>query len=121
MKPNLFILYVEDVAQTERFYSELFETAAVESSDTFTLFNFADSWQLGLWSKHTVMPASQASSQCMELGIRLDSVEAVNHCYDKLRTQNVAVVQPPKQLDFGYALTALDPDSHRLRFYHLGA
>lgn len=119
LKPGLVILYVDNPKKSADFYTRLFEQSPIEDSETFVMYLFDNAWKLGLWSKHTVVPESQASSQCMEVAFALDSKAAVDVCFKQLKEKNVEILQTPTALDFGYAFTALDPDNHRLRFYYI--
>ncbi len=39
--------------------------------------------------------------------------------YEALKQEKINIKQAPCTLDFGYALTLLAPDGHRIRFYYL--
>ena len=118
LKPNLFILYVNNVKNSEDFYNELLNITPVHSSKTFAMYAFTQGWKLGLWSKDSVIPASHTISECSEVAFEFDSTQEVDNFYKKIN-QKTEIVQAPQLLDFGYAFTARDPSGHRLRFYSI--
>jgi len=83
------------------------------------MIKFDNSWQLGLWAKHSVEPSCNKITGAIEVATMLETSQAVDDLYKKLVQQKVEIIQQPTQLDFGYAFTIEDPDGHRLRFYNL--
>jgi predicted lactoylglutathione lyase len=113
------IFYVDNPKKSKAFYHKLFNSEPVLESDTFVLFELSKGNKFGLWSKHTVTPDANEVSECVEFAIELSSRDEVDAIFNELRDDEVTICQSARTLDFGYALTALDPDGHRLRFYHL--
>lgn len=115
--PSLVILYVDQPASSAAFYRELLGTAPVESSPTFAMFVLDNGLKLGLWSRHTVEPASEVGGGGGELCIAVADPAAVDAHYAAWTQRGLRIAQPPSQMDFGYTFVALDPDGHRLRVY----
>ena len=114
------LLYVNNPADSARFYASLLGREPVENSPTFALFVMGNGGKLGLWSRHTVEPAAAGAPGCAEIGFAVDDDAAVSALYRDWTGKDVAIVQEPVALDFGFTFTALDPDGHRLRVFALG-
>lgn len=113
---NLIILFVEDPLKSGPFYSQVLEIQPVEQSSTFVLFALPNGIQLGLWSLKTAEPrATKANGSC-EICFAEEKVDA---CFERLQRMNIPLAQVPTDMDFGRSFVALDPDRHRVRFYHL--
>lgn len=117
VNPNFFILYVDDPAKSAAFYADLLGKTPVENSPTFALFVLESGVKLGLWSKHTVQPASVAEAGAVEVAFALPSGEAVESLYRDWTQRGLQMLQTPVALDFGFTFVALDPDQHRLRVF----
>ncbi|MET0430580.1 MAG: VOC family protein [Microvirga sp.] len=117
--PNYLLLYVNDPQASGRFYGELLDAEPVESSETFVLFALASGLKLGLWSRATVAPPPTAAAGGAEVGIHLETADAVDAAFTNWKGRGIAIAQEPADLDFGRSFTALDPDGHRLRVFAL--
>ncbi len=63
-----FLLYVDSPATSANFYSRLLDKPPVELNPTFALFILDNGVKLGLWSRHSVEPATQVTGGGGELG-----------------------------------------------------
>ncbi|WP_210189671.1 VOC family protein [Rhizobium sp. RU36D] len=117
MTPTMTILYVESPRTSAAFYAQLFGLEPVETSDTFALFALPGGLVLGLWSRHTVEPRALALGGGCELAIRAPSPETVDALHAQWQTQEVSMLQPPQDMEFGRTFTATDPDGHRIRVF----
>ncbi|MFZ6845927.1 VOC family protein [Undibacterium sp. RuTC16W] len=120
--PNFIILYVDNTAASEQFYSTILGMKAIESSPTFAMFALDSGVMLGLWSKHTAIPApshQQMGGTC-EIAFALGSKAIVDQTYHDWKERHLAMVQEPVELDFGYTFVATDLDGHRLRVFAPG-
>ncbi|KAA9001951.1 extradiol dioxygenase [Affinibrenneria salicis] len=115
--PNFIILYVDSPSDSVRFYQQLLSKPALEASPTFALFALDSGVMLGLWSKHTVEPAAQATGNGGEIAFSLADAAAVDRCFADWTRRGLAIAQPLIGMDFGYTFVALDPDGHRLRVF----
>lgn len=115
--PNFIILYVDSPEASARFYADLLGKPAVEASPTFAMFALASGNMLGLWSRHTVEPAAQASGGGGELAFAVASPADVDTWHAGWSARGLAIAQAPCRMDFGYTFVALDPDGHRLRVF----
>ncbi|QEI05903.1 drug:proton antiporter [Pigmentiphaga aceris] len=88
--PTFVLLYVDSPARSEKFYTKLLGTPAIESSPTFALFALQPGLMLGLWQRDGVEPAASAPAGGNELAFAVENNEAV---------------------------LATDPDGHRLRVF----
>lgn len=114
MTPQMFILYVDEPPATAAFYTALLGQDPVETSPTFAMFLLPSGVALAFWSKHTVEPAPAAGPGCVEIVFRVDDVDATHADW---LARELAILQPPTDLDFGRTFVALDPDEHRLRVF----
>jgi predicted enzyme related to lactoylglutathione lyase len=114
--PNFILLYVDQPLASASFYADLLDKEPVESSPGFALFKLASGVMLGLWSKHTVQPASTAVGGA-ELAFAVADQDAVRARHADWVGRGLIIVQAPTALDFGYTFVALDPDGHRLRVF----
>ncbi|MBR2688333.1 MAG: VOC family protein [Aquamicrobium sp.] len=117
--PNFVILFVDQPQVSGVFYQALFNRTPVESSPTFVLFVLDNGFKLGLWSRHTALPAPAAAGGGSEIVFQLDAPEAVDATHADWAGRGLSILQTPTDLDFGRTFVALDPDQHRLRVYWL--
>jgi catechol 2,3-dioxygenase-like lactoylglutathione lyase family enzyme len=117
--PDFILLYVDSPAASATFYQRILGYAPIELSATFALFKLASGLKLGLWSKHTVEPATGTTGGGGELAFMLQGREAVQAQYEVWSKLGLVIAQEPTAMEFGYTFVALDPDSHRLRIYTL--
>lgn len=115
--PNFIILYVDNPPQSARFYADLLGKPPVESSATFAMFALETGVMLGLWSRHTVEPASAVAPGAGELAFAVGDNETVQRLYGDWGGRGLRIAQAPTDLDFGRTFVALDPDGHRLRVF----
>ena len=116
--PNMTILYVDNPPASAAFYGELLEKTPVESGPTFAAFALGSGTMLGLWSKHTVVPAATGIGGC-EVGFSVESNAVVDSLYADWKARGLPILQEVSDVDFGRTFVALDPDGHRLRVYTL--
>lgn len=120
LNPSFIMLYVDNPSISADFYEGLLEKKPCESSPTFAMFLLDHGYNLGLWSRHTVEPASMSPGVSGELGFPLPNASEVLALYQDWQKKGLKIVQTPTQMDFGYTFVALDPDGHRLRVYSYG-
>lgn len=117
LKPNMVILYVASAPASEAFYADLLGLKAVESSAGFAMFALENGMMLGLWTREGVQPAASTPGG-MEIGFPLPDDSSVDALFARWKAQGIRLLQAPVKMDFGYTLTAVDPDGHRLRAFH---
>lgn len=115
---HFILLHVDSPAASARFYAELLGSEPLEQSPTFAMFALPSGMRLGLWSRHTVEPATTGSGGAAEIAMVVPSPEAVDAACSDWRERGIAILQEPTDLDFGRTFTAQDPDGHRLRVFH---
>ena len=116
--PNFIILYVDNPSVSAEFYAGLLGKTPVESSPTFAMFILESGLKLGLWSKHTVEPASAAAGGGGgELGFPVNNSDTVHNLFADWVKRGLDIIQRPTEMDFGFTFVALDPDGHRLRVF----
>lgn len=118
MTPNLTILYVDEPQKSAAFYAGLLGATPVEQSPTFAMFVFPGGIKLGLWSRHTVEPATTGVPGMIEIAVPLENAAAVDEAYATFAPAGHAVLQPPTDMEFGRTFVLADPDGHRIRFYN---
>jgi predicted enzyme related to lactoylglutathione lyase len=118
MRPSHFhLLYVNEPQASARFYAQLLQREAVESSPTFAMFALEGGLMLGLWARSTVEPAAAGQAGASELAFVLPADQEVDAVHARWREQGVPIAQAPARMDFGYTCVGLDPDGHRLRAF----
>jgi predicted enzyme related to lactoylglutathione lyase len=115
--PNFFILYVDNPVKSAAFYQQLLGRAPVECSPTFAMFKMEAGVILGLWSRHTVAPATQVGGGGHEVCFAAQGKPAVDALFKDWGGRGLTVAQAPVEMDFGYTFVMLDPDQHRLRVF----
>lgn len=111
-----FVLrYVNEPAASARFYNALFGLPIVEQSPTFAMLPLSDGVMLGLWKRDGVEPKAAATGSDGEIAFTVADRRAADDLYADWRKRDIAIAQAPTAMDFGYTLTALDPDGHRVR------
>ena len=116
--PNFIILYVDNPSVSADFYAGLLGKTPVESSPTFAMFILESGLKLGLWSRHTVEPASPAAAGGGgELGFPVPDNDTVHSLFADWGKRGLEIIQRPTEMDFGFTFVALDPDGHRLRVF----
>lgn len=111
---RLIVLYVDDVAKSQAFYTDLLGRPAVESSANFAMFPLPPV-MLGLWSRRDVAPAVAGAPGAMEVDFGVSDEKAVAACHADWKERGLRIAQEPTEMDFGHTFVALDPDGHRLR------
>ncbi|MGH6862616.1 MAG: VOC family protein [Phyllobacterium sp.] len=119
--PSYILLHVDNPEASGAFYTRILALQPVEASATFVLFVLDTHLRLGLWSRHTVKPASDAGAGAVEIGFSLSDARSVDDLHRRWESIGVEIVQEPTDMDFGRAFTACDPDGHRLRVFAPGA
>ncbi len=115
--PAFVLLYVQDVAASAAFYSDLLGRKPAESSPAFAMFVLKRDVKLGLWKRDTVEPAATMMGGGAELAIAVPDDEAVRATYANWSRRKLAIIQQPTRMEFGFTFVATDPDGHRLRVY----
>jgi predicted lactoylglutathione lyase len=115
--PNFFILYVNDPVASAALYAKLLDRQPVEASATFAMFALESGVMLGLWSRHTALPAATITGGGSEVAFAVDSNETVLAMHDGWKERGLPIAQAPVDLDFGFTFVATDLDGHRLRVF----
>jgi catechol 2,3-dioxygenase-like lactoylglutathione lyase family enzyme len=113
--PNFIILYVDNPSVSADFYIDLLGKAPIEVSPTFAMFALESGVMMGLWSRHTVEPASPTSPGSGEIAFSVSDRSEVDAKFHEWTGRGLRFIQPPTTMDFGHTFVALDPDGHRLR------
>lgn len=117
--PNFVLQYVADPLLSAKFYADLLDIQAIESSPTFALFSLESGLKLGFWARETVLPTPISSAGASELAFLVENDAVVDQRFKDWKARGITIAQPPTSMDFGYTFVALDPDGHRLRVYAL--
>jgi catechol 2,3-dioxygenase-like lactoylglutathione lyase family enzyme len=113
---SFIIVYVEDVAKSEAFYTSILGRPAVDSSPTFAMLPAAPDLMLGLWKREGVKPQANAAGGG-EIAFTAGNREEVDARCAAWRAKGVPIALEPTAMDFGYSFVALDPDGQRLRVF----
>ena len=120
LQPTYTLLYVDNPEASGRFYAALLGRAPVEAGPTFVLFAFENGLRLGLWSRHTVVPAATVAGGATEVAVTVADDDALAALHADWVARGLTILQPPTEVDFGRTFLALDPDGHRLRVFRPG-
>jgi predicted enzyme related to lactoylglutathione lyase len=115
---NMILLYVDNPPASAKFYANLLDKQALDVAPTFAVFMLDSGVKLGLWSRHTVEPASTPVGGS-ELGFSVGERGLVDAHYEAWGRMGLKVAQERTEMDFGYTFVSLDPDGHRLRVFAL--
>ncbi|MBA2710934.1 MAG: VOC family protein [Tatlockia sp.] len=118
IEPNAIVLYVEDLALSSEFYTNLLGLSLEEDSPTFHSFTLSKGMGLGLKAKHSV-PETVSRNSCSELAFILENKDKVDELFAEWQKKEIEFAQGPSDLAYGYAFVALDPDGNRLRVVSL--
>ncbi|HXP95308.1 MAG TPA: VOC family protein [Telmatospirillum sp.] len=116
-QPNYMILYVDSPEASGRFYRALLRCEPVEESPTFVLFALPSGLMLGLWSRHTVVPAATMAGGDGEVAFSVEDDSIVDATFADWKERGLSILQDPTAMDFGRTFVAADPDGHRLRVF----
>lgn len=115
--PNFIILYVRNTPSSTDFYKKLLGKPPLEASPGFAMFALESGVMIGLWSRHAVEPAADASPGACEVAFAVADRAAVDAKYHEWAGRGLRIAQEPTGMDFGHTFVALDPDGHRLRVF----
>jgi len=111
------VLYVEDIAVSKKFYSELPECSAQQLSPTFISFELGSGSKLELKERASSQPPATVTGGGMELSIRVPDETMLKRLYEQWKSRGISFAQTPTVLVFGQTFVALDPDGHRIRIF----
>jgi len=114
------VLYVEDIAASKKFYSELLGRKPLELSPTFARFPSETGAILELCERRSVLPPSSVSGGGAELCLRLADSASVLSLFEEWKRMGLKFAQEPTPMVFGLTFVALDPDAHRIRVFAAG-
>jgi catechol 2,3-dioxygenase-like lactoylglutathione lyase family enzyme len=111
------VLYVEDIAKSRAFYTEVLECEAIELSPTFVSIVMEGGSKLELKQRAQSIPPATITGGGTELSIRVPNIEMLHDLFEQWKSKGVRFLQEPVELVFGVTFVALDPDEHRLRVF----
>ena len=112
-----FILYVENIELSKKFYTEIFERDAQILSPTFISFCLSKSCTLELKQLAQVSPITDTTGGGTELSIQVPDTKSLNELFVRWKNIGIKFLQPPTELIFGLTFVAVDPDKHRIRVF----
>ncbi|HLR95872.1 MAG TPA: VOC family protein [Jiangellaceae bacterium] len=116
IRPDMFIVYVRDVAATADFYRQLFGIEpAFFPSPGFATFDLGGGVQLALWSSHDDALSGdprRTSEICLCLP---GGAEQIEQQYLTWVSLGVTVAEKPHDEVFGRTFMIVDPDGNLIR------
>lgn len=109
--PNLFILYVGDVAESAAFYGRLIGREPAFAAPSYVSFDLGSGFMLGLLSRAS--PAA-AAAQGFELACMVGGPKAVDAQHRRWKALGIEAEEPFEAV-FGRTFTASDPEGRMLR------
>jgi predicted enzyme related to lactoylglutathione lyase len=118
MNLGFVVLYVQDLAKVQAFYTEVLGLAVVEavSSPTFVTLRPAEGSLLALQDKAAARfpPKEETRPGSVELSFAVEDVDGTWHRWQE---QGVELLGEPVDLSFGRYFMAKDPEGHYLSVY----
>jgi predicted enzyme related to lactoylglutathione lyase len=118
MNLGFIILYVQDLAKVQAFYTDVLGLTVVEaiSSPTFVTLRPAGGSLIALQDKAAARfpPGQETQPGTMELSFAAEDVDGT---WQRWREQGVELVGEPVDLSFGRYFMAKDPEGHYLSVY----
>jgi predicted enzyme related to lactoylglutathione lyase len=116
------IVYVQDLAQAQAFYTGVLGLTVrdAQSSPTFVTLEGAGGARLGLQDGRAsrLPPGRETAPGGVELSFAVDDVDAT---YARWQAAGVRLLTPPLDLPFGRYFLAQDPEGHYLSVYRFTA
>ncbi|MCH9691691.1 MAG: VOC family protein [Gammaproteobacteria bacterium] len=113
---NSFVLYVQDIARSKKFYSQILECEIQELSPSFLSIPLGDS-TITLKQFDQVSPPANTTGGGTELSLLTKDADALNQLFKRWKTMGVKIIQEPIEQIFGQTFVAADPDGHRIRLF----
>ena len=117
MTVSMIVNYVDNANTAAALYAGILGTKPIHEEPGFALFPLAEKTTLGLWSRASVKPASDARGGQSEICLTVASDADVDATQAAWQQLGLRIVQQPTELGFGYTITAEDPDGNRIRCY----
>ncbi|HUX42936.1 MAG TPA: VOC family protein [Rectinemataceae bacterium] len=111
------VLYVEDIAATVKFYSELLGREVRLLAPTFASCELESGLCLEFKTKDQAEPKATMTGGGAELCISVPEAAALHELFETWKTKGLRFAQLPTTLAFGPTFVALDPDEHRIRVF----
>jgi|SRR5665213_1444711 len=110
------LFYVNDVARSSAFYSDLFGLKPSVASPFYAMFKFDNGFEFAVYDRNKLQPQAAAMSASAELGFMVADVAALNELHGQWLAKGISIIMEPTKMYFGgIHFMALDPDGHRLR------
>jgi catechol 2,3-dioxygenase-like lactoylglutathione lyase family enzyme len=116
LKVDSFVLYVEDIDISRKFYSDIFECEGVVLSPTFVSFPFGGAL-IELKQRAQALPPTQTTGGGTELSLSVEDPKTLRIIYELWEAKKVKLIQDLTELVFGITFVAVDPDGHRIRVF----
>jgi predicted enzyme related to lactoylglutathione lyase len=113
--PNLFLIYVTDVARATAFYGDLFEMTPVMTTPRYVPFEVAPGVLFALWSGRTGAFTTD-TPRTAEVGLMIPGGgSGVDRVYESWVAKGVTVIEEPHDDVFGRTFVITDPDGNLIR------
>lgn len=114
---DMVLLYVQDVAESVRFYAQLLGQPPVRAAERFALFVLPGGAKIGLWWRGEIEPAANGAPGAGEIAFSVPDQAAVEAAHADWDGRGWAILQKPTAMGFGFTCTTADPDGHRVRVF----
>ncbi|MBL4829297.1 MAG: VOC family protein [Aliivibrio sp.] len=116
-KIDSFVLYVDDIEISKKFYTDTFECEGQVLSPTFVSFPLGTEVTIELKQIAQAEPSATITGGGTELSLVVENPERLHKLYDQWKLKGVTFLQVPTELVFGLTFVAIDPDEHRIRVF----
>ena len=97
---NSFVLYVEDIERSKKFYSEALECECQQLSPTFVSIPIDSASTITLKQLEQVTPSATMTGGGTELSLLVPDTKALHELYDKWLSLGGTFIQKPTDLVF---------------------
>jgi catechol 2,3-dioxygenase-like lactoylglutathione lyase family enzyme len=117
-KIGLLSLFVRDVAQSTRFYTDVldFRLQAEFSNEEFAMGTLADGPAIALRSCNQLPAGTPPTPGGVEVNFEVEDIQSA---WQDWKAKNVAGLTEITDMGAGLNFSARDPDGHALNVYHL--
>jgi catechol 2,3-dioxygenase-like lactoylglutathione lyase family enzyme len=115
-QPTAALFYVEDIAKSSAFYTDLFERSPAVASPFYAMYKLDNGFEVAIYDRKKLAPPSAAPAGSSEIGFLVPDKAALEALHAQWVAKGIPIIMEPVKMYFGgIHFMATDPDGHRLR------